>query len=160
MILPVGGTPAPLVATPLDERAGMFSPDGNWLVYAVREANREEEIYVQPYPGPGARRLISTKGGAEPVWSPTGREIFYRSVDGTRMMTVGVQTNPAFSASQPRLLFEGKFYFHQGGYYPTYDVTRDGQRFVMVEPEQRIIDNQLFVTVNWLDELKRRVPLR
>jgi eukaryotic-like serine/threonine-protein kinase len=159
-VLPPGGTPKPFVATPLDERPAMFSPDGHWLVYAVRKPNREEEIYVQPYPGPGARRLISTNGGAEPVWSPTGREIFYRSIDGTRMVSVAMQTNPTFAAAQPRLLFEGKFFHHQGGFYPTYDVTRDGQQFVMVEPEQKISDNQLIVTVNWLDELKRRVPVR
>ena len=76
--------------------AGMFSPDGHWLVYAVRQANREEEIFVQPYPRDlESRRLISTKGGAGAGYrSPTRRKIFYRSVDGTHMMTVDVQTSP------------------------------------------------------------------
>jgi Tol biopolymer transport system component len=157
-MLPAGGAPQPWLDTPADERPAMFSPDGRWLVYAVRQANREEDVYVQPYPGPGPKFLISTGGGAEPVWSPTGREIFYRSLDGTRMMTVNVQTNPSFKAAAPKLLFQGKYYFHPGGFYPTYDVTRDAQQFVMIQPEQQAVANRLIVTVNWVEELRRRVP--
>jgi serine/threonine-protein kinase len=159
-MLPVGGKPQPFLDTEADERPAMFSPDGRWLVYAVRQANREEDVYVQPYPGPGPKFLISTGGGAEPVWSPTGREIFYRSLDGTRMMTVAVQTDPSFTAAAPKLLFEGKYHFHEGGFYPTYDVTRDGQNFLMIEPEQRAAANRLIVAVNWVEELRRRIPAK
>jgi serine/threonine-protein kinase len=159
-MLPVDGKPQPFLDTEADERPAMFSPDGHWLVYAVRQANREEHVYVQPYPGLGPKFLISTGGGAEPVWSPTGREIFYRSLDGTRMLTVAVQTNPRFTASAPKLVFEGKYYFHQGGFYPTYDVTRNGQQFIMIEAEQQATANRLIIAVNWAEELRRRIPTK
>jgi Tol biopolymer transport system component len=159
-MLPVDGKPQPFLDTEADERPAMFSPDGHWLVYAVRQANREEHVYVQPYPGLGPKFLISTGGGAEPVWSPTGREIFYRSLDGTRMLTVAVQTNPRFTASAPKLVFEGNYYFHQGGFYPTYDVTRNGQQFIMIEAEQQATANRLIIAVNWAEELRRRIPTK
>ena len=115
-VLPLGGTPAPFLASPLDERAGMFSPDGRWLVYALKQTGRDEEIYVQAYPGPGGRWLISTGGGMEPVWSPDGKEIFYRALDGSRMLTVSVKTSPTFSASPPKSLFEDR-YARQAGVF-------------------------------------------
>src|SRR6202030_1842180 len=63
--------------TPFNETAPRFSPDGRWLAYSSDESGRRE-IYVQPYPGPGGKRQISTEGGTEPVWNPDGRELFYR----------------------------------------------------------------------------------
>ena len=87
----------------------MFSPDGRWIVYAARETGREEQVYVQPYSGPAGRVVISPGGGLEPVWSPTGREIFYRSTDGTRMISVDVRTEPTLTVGDPRVLFAGRF---------------------------------------------------
>jgi Tol biopolymer transport system component len=81
-VLPAGGKPTPFLATTRDERSAMLSPDGHWMVYAVLEAGREEEVYEQRYPGPGDRTPVSVGGGREPVWSPAGDEIFYRSIDG------------------------------------------------------------------------------
>ena len=135
-IMPVAGTIAPFLVTPRDERAAMFSPDGRWVVYAARETGREEQIYAQPYPGPGGREVVAPGGGIEPVWSPTGREIFYRSVDGTRMMSVDVRTDPAFSVGAPRVLFAGQFSTSDGSYWSNYDVSRDGQGFLMLEADE------------------------
>ena len=64
------------------------------------------EIYVQPYPGPGGKWLISTEGGTEPAWNRNGRELFYRS--GNKMMAVETTTQPTFTAGKPRVLFEGQ----------------------------------------------------
>jgi hypothetical protein len=112
---------------------------------------------VQPYPGPGGKWLISTEGGAEPVWNPNGRELFYRS--GDKMMVVEVTTQPAFSAGKPKLLFEGSYQPTQGS-FPNYDVSPDGQRFLMLKPteQQAQAATQINVVLNWFEELKRRVP--
>jgi hypothetical protein len=159
-MLPVGGTPRPFLDSPLDERPAMFSPDGRWIVYAIRQANRDEDIFVQPYPGPGGKVLISKGGGVEPVWSPSGREIFYRSMDGARMMAVLVQTQPIFSSQQPEPLFVANYHAHPGGFYPAYDVSRDGQQFVMLEPESKRSRDQLIVVVGWQHELSRLVSTK
>ena len=106
-VLPAGGKPTPFLATTRDERSAMLSPDGHWMVYAVLEAGREEEVYLQRNPGPGDRAAVSVGGGREPVWSPSGDEIFYRSVDGERMMAVSVRTEPTLTIDPPRTLFHG-----------------------------------------------------
>ncbi len=141
--------------TPFNESAPRFSPDGRWLAYISDESGRWE-IYVQPYPGPGGKWLISTEGGTEPVWNPNGRELFYRS--GDRMMTVEIKTQPGFSAGKPKVLFEGQ-YLPTPATFPNYDVTPDGQRFLMLKPsEQDQAATQINVVLNWFEELKRRVP--
>ena len=62
--------------------------------------------YVQPFPGPGGKwQMTPTDGGTEPVWNPNGRELFYHN--GTKLMAVGITTQPAFSVSKPHVLFEG-----------------------------------------------------
>jgi Tol biopolymer transport system component len=75
-----------VVTTVRDERAGVLSPDGRWIFVCGTEAGREEQVYMQPYPGPGERVIVSQGGGREPIWSPTGKEIFCRSNDGQRML--------------------------------------------------------------------------
>ena len=89
-----------------NESAPQFSPDGHWLAYVSDESGRYE-TYVQPYPGPGGKRQISTDGGTEPVWNRNGRELFYRS--GNKMMAVDITTQPGFAAGKPRMLFEGPY---------------------------------------------------
>ena len=69
-------------------------------------------MYVSPYPKPDVKYLVSDeKGGAQPVWSPDGRELFYLS--GDKMMVAAVQTEPSFSVGKPRLLFEGSYVYSQ-----------------------------------------------
>jgi eukaryotic-like serine/threonine-protein kinase len=146
----------PFLRTPFNESAPRFSPDGRWLAYISDESGRFE-IYVQPYPGPGGKWQISTEGGREPAWNPNGRELFYRS--GNKMMAVDIATLPSFAAGKPRVLFEGP-------YMPTpltttnYDVSPDGQRFLMIKPTEQAqaAPTQINVVLNWFEELKRRVP--
>jgi eukaryotic-like serine/threonine-protein kinase len=153
--LPAGGTPTPFLTTVRDERAAMFSPDGLWVVYAEKEIGREEVVYVQPYPGPGGRVVISRGGGIEPVWSPTGREIFYRSVDGRRMFAVEVQTEPSISVGAPRVLFEGPYPLGSS-FWSDYDVWPDGNEFLMVAADD-VGQPELHVVVNWIAEVRRRL---
>ena len=91
-----GPTPARSLRTPFQESAATFSPDGAWIAYVSNESGRNE-VYVQPYPGPGGKRQISIDGGTSPTWAWSGRELFFRS--GDAMMSVGVTTRPA---SRPR----------------------------------------------------------
>jgi Tol biopolymer transport system component len=146
----------PFLRTPFNESASRFSPDGRWLAYISNESGRYE-IYVQPYPGPGGKWQISTEGGTEPIWNPNGRELFYRS--GDKMMAVEIATQSGFAAGKPRMLFEGP-YLPTPGTIPNYDVTPDGQRFLMLKPiEQAAGPTQINVVLNWFEELKRRVPV-
>ena len=142
------GKPRPFLRTPFTEAAPTFSPDGRWLAYVSYESGRSE-INVRPFPGPGGRWPISTEGGGEPVWARNGRELFYRN--GGKMMVVDITTQPGFRAGAPRLLFEGPYM--RGAWMPNYDVTGDGQRFLMMEMPPAA---QIHVVLNWFEELKRR----
>lgn len=158
--------PQPWRETPFNERNAEFSPDGRWLAYTSNESGRFE-VYVEPYPGPGARYQVSTDGGDDPAWARSGRELFYlvpqseeRMSAPRKLMVVDVRTEPTFIASKPRLLFEGPLWRGRG---PSrhYDVSPDGRRFLIVqEREQPMLPRpaNLQLVVNWIEELKRRVP--
>jgi eukaryotic-like serine/threonine-protein kinase len=143
----------PFLVTRFTEGAPDFSPDGRWLTYVSDESGRPE-TYVQPYPGPGGKWQISTEGGTEPLWSRSGRELFYRS--GTKMMAVDVTAQPAFSAGKPRILFDRQYFatpFPQT--FPRYDATRDGQRFLMVKEGEQA-PTLITVVQNWIRQLEGR----
>jgi len=145
--------PQPLLQTPFDEWQPRFSPDGRWLAYTSNESG-SPEVYVQPFPGLGAKWKISTDGGSEPLWSPTGREIFYRN--GDKMMAVSLETGPAFAVAKSRLVFQTP-YAHISSDIPNYDVAPDGQRLLMIkENQQKATVTQLNVVLNWFEELKQR----
>ena len=111
------------------ETAPRFSPDGRWMAYGSNESGRYE-IYVRPYPGPGGKWQISTDGGTEPVWNPKGHELFYR--DAQKMMAVEYSVQPSFSVGKPKMLFEGPYVLTPRS-FPDYDVSPDGQRFLMLK---------------------------
>ena len=120
--------PVPLLVTEFTERSVSLLPDGRWLAYVSNESG-SDEIYVRAYPDMDRKRSVSTNGGIQPVWSPTGRELFYRETG--RMMVVEVTTEPEFTASQPRVLFDDPYAM---GFVnnPNYDVSSNGERFVMI----------------------------
>ena len=147
----------PLLVTPFDEGAAVFSPDNRWLAYVSNESGRQE-VYVRPVFGSGEKWQISTEGGTEPVWAHSGRELFYRS--GAKMMAVDVGTDAAFAAGKLRLLFEGQFRVGPTAGRAGYDVTSDGQRFLMIqESGAESAPRQLEVVQEWFSELKRGVPV-
>jgi predicted Ser/Thr protein kinase len=146
----------PFLQSQFNETVPRFSPDGRWLAY-ISDESGHYEVYVQPYPGPGGKWQISTEGGTEPVWNPRGGELFYRS--GEKMMAVDIATQPAFAAGKPRMLFQGP-YLPTPLTNPNYDVSQDGQRFLMLKPSESTgaAPTQINVALNWFEELKQKVP--
>ncbi|HEX9085709.1 MAG TPA: hypothetical protein VF836_13300, partial [Gemmatimonadaceae bacterium] len=141
------------VASPSNEGGPRFSPDGRFIAYTSNESGRDE-VYVQSFPGPGGKWQISDSGGREPVWSPAGKEIFYRN--GDNMMAVVVETGQQFAARTPNLLFTGHFVpFRRSE--AGYDVNGDGTKFLMVQRDPGSVPKELFVVIDWVDEVTRRL---
>jgi len=146
----------PLLANNFQETNPEISPDGLWLAYASDESG-QKEIYVSPFSDPAEGKWrVSKDGGTEPLWSADGRELFYR--DGSAVLAVSVDTSSAFASGEPQLLFTGPYYRTSLERGHTYDVTPDGQQFIMIR--QREMDNasKIIVIQNWLEELERLVP--
>ncbi len=145
-----------LVASSAEEFSPTLSPDGRWLAYASDETGRTE-VYVRPFPDTeSAKYTISRGGGAEPVWSPAGGELFFR--DGNDNLVAAVMApGPGFQVASTRVLFSIASYFgdnrHRG-----FTVAPDGRSFLFIKsPGILSGSNQLVVTLNWFEELKRKV---
>ncbi len=156
-ILPMEGDrePRPFADTEYNEGGAVFSPGGNWLAYVSNESG-QDEVYVRAFPGPGGKMQISGGGGNEPVWASNGRELFYRNQD--LMMVVNITSEEPFQASRPQPLFEAS-YDDAGVASRGYDITPDGQSFIVVRSERDSVATQVHVTLNWFAELKRRAPV-
>ncbi len=143
-------TPKPFVSTSsYHELMPSLSPDGRWLAH-VSDETGATEVYVRPFPGPGARYLVSAGGGSEPRWAPDGRRLFYRN--GRQMLAARVTTVPAFAVTGREVLFEGSY--STSSSHQNYDVTPDGQGFLMLQPDT---DVELVVVLNWRTELRARI---
>ena len=146
-------TPRPMICESGNQEQGIFSPDGNWIAYESDQEGRSE-VYVSPFPNPMPKK-ISTGGGYHPVWSADGKEIFYRN--GDKMIAVTIETEPDLKVINSEVLFEGKYFVGLGR---NYDVSGDGQRFLMIkESKEQTSAIQLIVVLNWFEELKQLVPL-
>jgi serine/threonine-protein kinase len=143
------GAPIPLLRSPFAELSPTLSPDGRWLAYTSNETGREE-IYVVPFPDTGAAKwVVSTGGGIEPRWAPGGGELFYRSARG-EMVAVRVETDPTFAAVERTVLFAAST-FRSDVNHPQYDVSSDGERFLMIRPVGG--EGSLVLVQNYLEEL-------
>jgi serine/threonine-protein kinase len=146
--------PVPVVASETEEYSPSLSPDGRWLVYGS-DASGREEIFVRPFPETSTGRWqVSLSGGTEPVWSPDGRELFYRSED-QQLVAVAIDAGPAFRILSRRTLFSTRPYHRDTRHY-AYTVGPDGSFYFV----QRTVapSNTVIVIHNWLEELKARVP--
>ena len=138
----------PFVQRNHNQRHGVWSPDGRWIAYASDESGRWE-VYVEQYPGPGVKTMISTEGGFQPVWSRDGKELFYRS--GDKMIAAIIEKQPEFRVTKIEELFEGKYLCRVNR--RDYDVAPDG-RFLMIQKSQASRPLGINVVLNWLGELK------
>jgi eukaryotic-like serine/threonine-protein kinase len=150
-----------LIQTPFDELNANFSPDGRWIAYESNESGRAE-VYVRPFPDINSGRWqVSVGGGTRPVWARNSRELFYYVPPG-KIMTVAVQPGSGFTAGTPQMVFEGAYTAVNSG--PVYDVSPDGRRFLMIKTAESATASssppQLVVVLNWLEELKQRVPIK
>jgi Tol biopolymer transport system component len=150
----------PLVRTKFSEGSPKFSPNGAWIAYSSNESG-QPEVYVMAYPGPGPHVPISTNGGTDPLWRHDGRELYYRA--GDQMMAVNVvSSDRSLTASKPKVLWRGHYLAGAGSSCgmagPTsanYDVTPDGERFLMMEDASPNAECELLrVVSNWSLELK------
>ena len=155
-------TPQPFLVNEFAENMTQFSPDGRFVAY-VSDRTGERQIYIRPYPGPGAAVTVSIDGGVEPIWG-RGGELFYRDPATLAMMGVVVSTEPTLRVGVPELLFDGQEYVGYVGTSPVavYDVTADGQRFLMEQDANTegsgAVPSQIILVQNWFEELTRLVP--
>ena len=160
-VLPLDGTGSPrsIARTSSGEGSMKFSPDGRWVAYSSDESGRPE-VYVQAFPGPGPKMQISSGGGNDPVWRRSGTELFYRGQGG--MMVVSVATSPQFKPSAPRQLWKGAYSQGTGASCgmpgvssSNYDVTADGQRFLMVRDDDgAAFATKVVVVLNWSEHVR------
>ena len=144
-----GGPFLPIAADRVaQERAPRFSPDGRLLAF-VSDISRREEIYMQGFPA-GARIQLSESGGREPVWSPDGRALYYRDLDGY-MVEVTIESGSSPRVMRRTRLFDASAYA-SNQFVILYDVARDG-RFLMLKRDAQTPRNDIVIIRNWLPRI-------
>ena len=152
----------PLVQTAFAEQNGIISPDGRWLAYEANDSG-QFEVYVRPFPDVNSGHWqVSTGGGTRPLCARNGQELFYVSPAGA-IMRVGVERGPSWAATTPTMLLkEGYFTVPGGNPGRTYDISPDGQRFLMIKSvggsDQAAAPISLVVIQHFDEELKRLLP--
>ena len=144
--------PVPFAATDAREVGATFSPDGRWVAF-VSDGSGRNEVFAQPFPGPGRPVQLSTAGGVEPMWSRDGRELFYRQANAL----VAVSVDPAaadLAPGTPVVLFEGRYELSPyGGRQANYDVSPDGRRFLMVRRKNLPEPTSIQIVLSWPEAL-------
>jgi Tol biopolymer transport system component len=161
MALPLTGDekPFPVVHTNHDEVEGQFSPDGRWIVYVSNESGANE-VYAQPFPGPGDRLRVSTAGGAHPRWRLDGGEVFYVTPDNHLMAATVRVSEGSLDISAPAQLFRVRFAtgtninLAAGLQRPQYAVAPDG-RFLINTAVDDSTPRPIRVLLNWPSALPK-----
>ena len=154
-VLPMTGEqkPVPFLQSPSNEDHARFSPDSRFVAYVSDESGKFE-VYIQTFPASGGKWLISTNGGAQPRWRRDGKEIFYIAPD-RKLMAVDVKSEGStFEAGVPKALFQTHVIS-----YPQprnfYEVSGDGQRFVIITPPEETNSAPITIVTNWNADVKR-----
>ncbi len=156
----------PLLQGSYRESQPKISPDGRWMAYTSDESRRNE-VYVRSFPDMNSRWQVSADGGDSPLWSPDGRELFYRN--GDAVMAISVRTEPTFSiAGMPQILFRGTYVQATALEGTPWDISPDGKRFLMMKPAAPTTSEpaaaaprpKINIVINWFEELKQRVPVK
>ncbi len=142
-----GYEPVPFLQTRFNVEEGQFSHDGRFVAYLSDESG-SKELYVTPFPESGAKWSISTNGARQPLWSPAGNELYY--LEGPTLVAVEVKTTPEFSVGRATRLFSSDNFAPADSH--TYDVSADGQRFVIREAVEGREPPTIRVVQNWFAE--------
>jgi len=126
-----------------------LSPDGKFVAYAVARAGVVSQVFVASFPSFSEKRQLSKDGGAYPIWRKDGRELFFRMPDG-RIAAQEIRLGPKIEAGAQKPLFA----YAAGPNGATYDVTGDGQRFLVKDSARRETVSPVFVLLNWAAGLK------
>jgi hypothetical protein len=133
-----------------------WTPDGRWMAYDSDESGGVD-VFIQSFPDPRAkRRKVSLGHGSEPAWTRGGRELIYREDDKVVAVDIDMATG---ESGPPRVLFAGPYPSNQGWTRPrSYDVTLDGQRFLMTRLPGERARPRIRIVMNWFEELRAKVP--
>jgi dipeptidyl aminopeptidase/acylaminoacyl peptidase len=154
-----GGQPRRLLQGAGSILGARISPDGKWVAFESTESGGSE-VYVQPFPGLGAKVQVSAGGGSSPRWRNDGGELYYGQPgvspqDPARLMAAEIQIKSGFQVTRSRALFE----IPAGA---TWDAAPDGKRFLVENATEASRNPKvtLRVVTDWFEELRRRVPAR
>ena len=168
-VLPIAGerNVQPVLQGGFNLRWPVLSADRRWLAYASDNTGRDE-VFVQAYPGAGPKLRLSPDGGTQPVWARNGRELFFTTQPkadnlGTprlSLMAVDIEGSEGLNPGRPHVLFEGPYV--ESSPVRNYDVSPDGQRFLMVKPagDKEPPPTAINLVLNWTEELKRRASAK
>ncbi len=158
--------PKVFVDTPaIVEKHSSFSPDGRWIAYMSNTtlANANPQVFVQPFPPTGAKYQISSDAGRTPLWSADGKQIYYHQESTNKLLVADVQTSPTFAFGTSVLLHLDRTVHPIA--QRNFDIAPDGKRLLVVlsaagSDSTSRSTQQINVILNWLDELKQRVPVK
>jgi serine/threonine-protein kinase len=154
-----------LIHTKHREMNPEISPNGRWIAYQSDESGTHQ-VYVRPFPNvdAGSWQVSTGPVGTRPLWARNGRELFYVDDAANRLMVVPVQSDgETFRLSTPAKVLDYGFLVNVSA-TRSFDISPDGQRFLVIK--DNAVNNQdssatpasLFVVLNWVEELKQRVP--
>jgi hypothetical protein len=116
---------------------------------------------VRPFPDvDGGRTQVSKNGGNSPLWSPDGKELFYRNEN--EVISASVETTPTFKIVNSKVLFKDSYFYRPSVVGSLWDISPDGNRFIMlkIDMAQSQVPTQFNVVLNWFEELKEKAPVQ
>jgi hypothetical protein len=147
-------TSTPFLKTPSTLKNGHYSPDGKWVAYASNESGKWE-VYVTSFPAAQGKWQVSSGGGEQPRWRGDGKELFYLSSDG-KMMAAPVSEGANFDAGAPIVLFQANPREAAAtSEQAFYDVSRDGQRFLINTEVRQAEVEPMSIVLNWAAKLNQ-----
>jgi len=148
--------------TPADERYPVFSPDGRWLAYTSNESG-SFQVYVRAFPDKGGKWQISSEGGVYPMWSGTGHDLFFESLDSRIMVASYTVQGDSFLADKPRLWLDQPL-ANMVDNSKNFDLAADGKRIAAIVPAEglaaQLAQRHAIFLENFFDELRRKAPLK
>ena len=146
----------PAVSSPAGEQTGTVSPDGKWIAYVSNESDQLYKVYVRPFLAPGGRFLISTGSATEPLWL-SNHELSYVDNETNALVLANVELGATVRVAKRTRLLDLAPYAHGTTSWWSYDVSRDGQSFLLVRPQGSATGGaDPIVVLNWVEEIKRR----